>query len=54
MLNTFLKNLNWRFATKKFNPKKKVKAKNLEQILDAIRLTPSSQWNTTISYYCGD
>ncbi len=42
MLNTFLKNLNWRFATKKFNPKKKVKAKDLAQILEAIRFTPSS------------
>lgn len=42
MLNTFLNNLNWRFATKKFNSKKKVNAKDLAQILEAIRLTPSS------------
>lgn len=42
MPNTFLNNLNWRFATKKFGPKKKVSAKNLAQILEAIRFTPSS------------
>lgn len=42
MLKTFLKNLNWRFATKKFDAKKKVSAKNLEKILEAIRFSPSS------------
>lgn len=42
MTDTFLNNLNWRFATKKFDAKKKVNDKNLEQILNAIRLTPSS------------
>ncbi len=42
MPNTFLNNLNWRFATKKFDPKKKISAKNLDQILKAIQLTPSS------------
>ncbi len=42
MLNTFLNNLEWRFATKKFKLKKKVSAKNLAQILEAIRFSPSS------------
>ncbi len=42
MSETFIKNLTWRFATKKFNAKKKVSAKNLEKILNAIRFTPSS------------
>ena len=42
MPNTFLNNLDWRFATKKFGPKKKVSAKNLAKILEAIRFTPSS------------
>lgn len=39
---SFLKNLNWRFATKKFNSEKKVTEKNLKAILDSIRLAPSS------------
>lgn len=42
MPDTFLNNLNWRFATKKFDNKKKVKAADLEQILNSIRLSPSS------------
>ncbi len=42
MPNTFLNNLDWRFATQKFDNNKKVSAKDLEKILNAIRLTPSS------------
>ncbi len=38
----FLANLNWRFATKKFDKSKKVSRQDLDKILEAIRLAPSS------------
>lgn len=34
--------LNWRYATKVFNPEKKLSDKDLNTILEVIRLTPSS------------
>jgi len=34
--------LNWRYATKKFDPAKKVADEKLERILEAIRLAPTS------------
>lgn len=34
--------LNWRYATKKYNPAKKVPAEKLERILEAIRLTATT------------
>jgi len=34
--------LNWRYATKKFDPAKKVADEKLEHILEAIRLAPTS------------
>jgi len=39
---SFLNNLSWRYATKKFDDSKKVSTENLEQILEAIRMTPTS------------
>ncbi len=39
---SFLSNLNWRYATKKFDANKKVSDTDLEKILEAIRLTPTS------------
>ncbi|MDF2379283.1 MAG: NAD(P)H-dependent oxidoreductase [Candidatus Gracilibacteria bacterium] len=39
---SFLKNLNWRFATKAFNPKKKVSNEDLNKILESIHMSPSS------------
>jgi nitroreductase len=39
---SFLTQLDWRFAAKDFNPSKKVSDENLQKILDAIRLSPSS------------
>ncbi len=39
---SFLSNLSWRYATKKFDTNKKVSDADLEQILEAIRMTPSS------------
>ena len=37
-----IESLNWRYATKKFDPNKKIKPEDLETIKDAIRLSASS------------
>ncbi len=42
MNNTFLSNLGWRFATKKFNPTKKVSEEDKGKILNALRMAPTS------------
>ncbi|QQL49382.1 NAD(P)H-dependent oxidoreductase [Mucilaginibacter ginkgonis] len=34
--------LSWRYATKKFDPTKKIAADKLQQVLDTVRLSPSS------------
>ncbi len=39
---SFLSNLNWRYATKKFDTTKKVSDEDLAKILEAIRMTPTS------------
>lgn len=39
---SFLSNLEWRYATKKFDNSKKVSSESLEKILEAIRMTPTS------------
>lgn len=39
---SFLKNLNWRYAVKEFNSSKKINKVQLNQILEAVRLSPSS------------
>lgn len=39
---SFLSHLDWRFATKKFDPEKKVSDETLGKILEAIRMTPSA------------
>lgn len=39
---SFLKKLNWRYATKAFDTQKKVSEENLNKILEAIRLAPTS------------
>lgn len=41
-MNKIIENLNWRYATKEFNPTKKVSAEDLETIVEAFRLTASS------------
>lgn len=40
---SFISQLDWRFATKKFDSFKKVSSDDLNQILKAIRLAPSSR-----------
>lgn len=42
MENNFLSSLEWRNAQKSFDPNKKVEDKNIEKILYAIRMAPSS------------
>lgn len=39
---SFLTHLEWRYATKSFDEDKKIDQKILQQILDSIRLTPTS------------
>lgn len=39
---SFLSNLSWRYATKKFDTSKKVSSENLEKVLEAICMTPTS------------
>jgi nitroreductase len=39
---SFLTNLTWRYATKKFDTARKVSDANLDTILEAIRMTPTS------------
>lgn len=39
---SFLSNLNWRYATKSFDPSKKVSSEGLSKVLEAIRMTPTS------------
>lgn len=41
-MNTFLENQNWRYATKKFDPTKKITAEDLSILKEAIRLSSSS------------
>lgn len=39
---TFLSQLDWRFATKSFDPEKKVSEEDFQKILNAIRMAPTS------------
>ncbi len=41
-MNTFIKNQNWRYATKKFDSTKKISTEDLNTLKEAIRLTSSS------------
>ena len=42
MEHTIIKNLNWRYATKKFDATKKIAKKDLEILKEAVRLSASS------------
>ncbi|HCO82005.1 MAG TPA: NAD(P)H-dependent oxidoreductase [Arenibacter sp.] len=41
-MNPYIENLNWRYATKKFDASKKVSKKDLENLLEATALSASS------------
>ena len=51
MNNTFLSQLNWRFATKDFDTDKKIDQDKLDQILEAIRMAPTSFGLQTLHTY---
>ena len=39
---SLLEKLSWRYATKKFDPSKKLSAEQLDNLLSAVQLSPSS------------
>ena len=39
---SLIENLNWRHAVKAFDPNKKVSEENVEKIIEAVRLAPTS------------
>lgn len=41
-MSNFLSALQWRYAAKNFDPNKKISSKDLDTLLEAIRLSPSS------------
>lgn len=41
-MSKYIENLNWRYATKKFDPNKKVSQKDLDNLLEALSLSASS------------
>jgi nitroreductase len=41
-MNKIIENLNWRYASKAFDPSKKISKEDLATIIEAFRLTPSS------------
>ncbi len=41
-MHTLLEDLNWRYATKKYDPTKKISQDDLDILLEAVRLSPSS------------
>ncbi len=41
-MQSFLKNLNWRYATKSFDPNRPIADEDLGKIFDSIRLAPTS------------
>ena len=51
MANTFLSQLNWRYAAKNFDMNKKVDTETLGKILEAIRMTPTSYGLQVFHFY---
>ena len=41
-MKNILDSLEWRYATKKFNPEKKLSSEQIDILLESLRLTPSS------------
>lgn len=41
-MNNYIQNLTWRYATKKFDPSKKLSSEQLDLLLESLRLSPSS------------
>jgi nitroreductase len=49
-MNKIIEDLNWRYATKKFDQTKKIAFEDLETIKESLRLTPSSYGLQPIKY----
>lgn len=41
-MNQIISSLNWRYATKKFDPDKKIPESDFKDLIEAVRLTPTS------------
>ena len=50
MNNTIIDDLNWRYATKKYDSEKKISAKDFEIICESLRLVPSSYGLQPLKY----
>lgn len=50
MSHTIIDDLNWRYATKKYNPAKIIADKDLEVVLESLRLVPSSYGMQPLRY----
>jgi nitroreductase len=50
MHNKIIEDLNWRYATKKFDSTQKINQQDLETILEALRLVPSSYGLQPLKY----
>lgn len=50
MSHTIIDDLNWRYATKKYNPEKIITDKDLEVVLESLRLVPSSYGMQPLTY----
>ncbi len=50
MSHTIIDDLNWRYATKKYNPTKIITDKDLEVVLESLRLVPSSYGMQPLTY----
>jgi nitroreductase len=51
-MNTYIENLNWRYATKQFDSTKKLSAEQLDMLCEALRLAPSSFGLQPWKFYC--
>jgi nitroreductase len=49
-MNKLIEELNWRYATKKFDPTKKITPEGLETIMESLRLVPSSYGLQPLKY----
>ena len=50
MQHKIIEDLNWRYATKKFDPSQKIKQEDLDTILEALRLVPTSYGLQPLKY----
>jgi nitroreductase len=54
MNNAIIDDLNWRYATKKYDSEKKISAKDFEIICESLRLAPSSYGLQPLKYFVID